>query len=700
MLNLRNIGIIAHIDAGKTTLTERILYYTGKEHQIGSVDEGTATMDWMEEEQKRGITITSATTVCYWSPPLTIQSYVTPRMDKDPFRINIIDTPGHVDFTAEVERSLRVLDGAIVVFCGIGGVEAQSETVWRQANRYRVPRLVFINKLDRIGADFFDVLAQMKAKLNANPLPLQLPMFDHPTDQKPFVSKGDLTGVIDLIQMKAVLFDEELQGSRFDIIDIPPEYQKTAKEHRDHLIETLAEKVESLVEPFIKGDPITEAMIYQAIRQATLAAQITPVFCGSALKNTGVQPLLDGVCYFLPSPLDIKTINGFDPKTHKPASRKPSRDDGLSALVFKSATDQYGELFYIRIYSGKLAEGMALYNPRTDKQERINKLFLMHANHREPVKEAVAGEIVAVLGLKHTSTGDTLCDKKYPIVYERMHFPETVVSMTIEPKSSKDRDKLIETVAKISRDDPTFHTKQDDETGQIIVSGMGELHLEVIKNRILKDFNVPANVGEPRVAYKETITQPVTGTGKFDRKVGEKEHFASVTIRVEPDRTSLQPVINMDGIPVEKIPRKFLPAVEESLSTSVLSGLTAGYPLIYLKITVVDGAFDPSKSSEIAFSAAASMAMQDALCQTKCIILEPIMKFDIIVPDEYLGDVINDLNRRQGVIEEIETHTGVRNIKGKIPIAQTFGYASALRSLTSGRGTHSLEPADYQPCAT
>ncbi|MEK7450234.1 MAG: elongation factor G [Planctomycetota bacterium] len=689
-LNLmRNIGIIAHIDAGKTTLTERILYYTGKEHQIGEVDEGTATMDWMEEEQQRGITITSAATTCYWK----FQSASSADRNNK-YRINIIDTPGHVDFTAEVERSLRVLDGAIGVFCGVGGVEAQSETVWRQANRYQIPRLAFVNKLDRVGSNFNRVVESITKKLNAHPLVLQLPLG---SATNPACSDGTgFHGVIDLVKMQAIIFDESSPGEPFQTTDIPADYLKKAEEQRHHLIETLAEKIDWLVEPYLSGQPIDEPTIRKAIREATCAGKLIPVFCGAAVKNIGVQPLLDAICAYLPAPTDLPPAEGIDPQRDKKIKRELTQDAPFSALSFKTMTDRHGELTYLRIYSGSIREGVMVYNPRLDKKERVGKLFVMHANQREAVPEARAGEIVAVVGLKHTFTGDTICDIKHPIVYEKMHFPETVMSMAIEPKSSADRDKLLEVINKLSKDDPTFQTKTDDETGQLIVSGMGELHLEVIKNRMLKEFNVAANVGAPRVAYKETIQQAVQTEGIFDRKIGEKEQYARVVIKVEPDQSQLHPSIEYQAGP-DVIPRVYRSAIEDGLKSSTSSGAAAGYPMIYIKTTVIGGTADPNRSSEVAFNAASALAFRNAITKNGCTILEPIMKFNITTPEEYLGEVINDLGKRRSEITDVDQADNIRIIKGVIPIEETFGYATILRSLTQGRGSYSLEPSDYRP---
>ncbi|MBI5779865.1 MAG: elongation factor G [Planctomycetes bacterium] len=681
MKNFRNIGIIAHIDAGKTTLTERILFYTGKEHTIGQVDDGTATMDWMEEEQKRGITITSAATTTYWTPKITRIPNSEPK-----YRFNIIDTPGHVDFTAEVERSLRVLDGAIGVFCGVGGVEAQSETVWHQANRYHIPRLAFVNKLDRVGSDFFMVIDQMSKKLHTIPMPIQIPLG----------REKDFTGVIDLVQMKAIIFEEipDEEAKSFRIADIPAEYSEQAKEYRHKLIEALADKDESLVESYLSGAEININTLITAIRKVTLSGKVTPVLCGTALQNIGVQPVLDAICAYLPSPLDLLPEEGINPDVNKPAQRRHSADEYFSGLVFKSATDRHGELSYLRIYSGKLDEGATIYNPRIDKRERINKIFLMHANQRDQLKTASAGEIIAVIGLRNTATGDTICDPKHPIVYERMTFPEPVVAMAIEPKSSADREKLSDALGKLAHDDPTFQVKTDEETAQTIISGMGELHLEIIKNRILKEYNVAANVGAPQVAYKETITGAIQGEGTFNRKIGEKEHYAHISVSLEPDRAHLQPSIQ--NLILEKIPKQFLPFITESIKSSLLSGPIAGYPLIYLKATITGGSFDSAKSTDVAFSAAASLAVCDALNKAKSITLEPIMKFEIIIPEKNMGDVINDLNMRRGVIESIDDSGAMKRIHGKIPIAETFGYATVIRSITSGLGSYNLEPADYR----
>jgi len=668
---IRNIGIIAHIDAGKTTFTERVLYYTGKEHQMGEVHEGTATMDWMEEEQRRGITITSAATTCSWND----------------HRINIIDTPGHVDFTAEVERSLRVLDSVVVIFCGVGGVEAQSETVWHQADRYHIPRMAFINKLDRVGSDLFRVIEEMKSKLKTIPLLVQLPLGQ----------ESSLKGVIDLIRMKAIVFDEESLGTKYELTDIPEEHRDLSQEYHNRMKEILAENVDALLEPYLAGQDIAPEELYRAIRETALANKVTPVFCGSALKNIGVQPVLDAVIHYLPAPSDLEPVQGYDPKqSDKKISRRHTPEEHFSGLAFKSTTDRHGELIYLRVYSGKINEGAAVYNPRTDKRERISKMFIMHANERSATKQAQAGDIIAVIGFKHTSTGDTLCDRNHPVLYEQVVFPETVASMSIEPKLSADRKRLLEVLNKLSKDDPTFRTRSDEDTGQLIVSGMGELHLEVIKNRMFKEFKVDANVGEPRVAYKETVAAPAEATGEFDRKIGEKQHYAKVGIKIEPDRSRLHPYID-NQIPPQSIPKQFIPAIRESLQSSALSGSEMGYPMIYLKITVLNGVSRPGEASDVAFNAAAALAFRNALASTECVVLEPIMKFDIVTPEEYLGEVINDLGSRRGEIVGMDTVAQTRVVHGTIPIAQTFGYATTLRSLTQGRASYSLEPYEYRP---
>lgn len=666
---IRNIGIIAHIDAGKTTTSERILFYTEREHKLGDVDEGTTTMDWRDEERERGITITSAATTCRWKG----------------YRINLIDTPGHVDFTAEVERSLRVLDGAVGVFCGVGGVEAQSETVWRQADRYKVPRIAFVNKLDRIGASFPRVVDAIRERLRANPLPVTLPIGEEQAFE----------GIVDLIAMKAVYFSKEDKGKTIEIRPVPESVREWAELHRESLVERVAECDDKLTEKFLSGEAISEEDLIAGLRGATLAGKLLPVFCGSSLKNTGVQLLLDGVVRYLPSPSDLPPLAGLEPHTQKPATRKHDPKEHFCGLAFKTETDIHGELTYLRIYSGTLRTGDQVLNPRTAKKERINRLVVLHANQRDATERASAGEIVGVIGLKHTVTGDTLCAPSHAIVLGRMNFPETVISMAIEPKSSADRDRLVEVLTMMAKDDPTFNCRSDEETGQMIVSGMGELHLEIIKNRMLKDFRVPANVGEPRVAYKETVQKASVGVGLFHKKVGERMQFAKVCVEVSPSADSVQAKIVNDASS-EQLPRQFLPLVEEGIRSAATGGGVAGYPMINIAVRIVGGEYVPAEASEVAYSAAGALGLRDALEKAGSVLLEPIMKLDVTVPDQYLGDVLNDLNRRRCTIERMEMQEGLHTVHGTVPIAEMFGYSTTLRSITQGRGTYSLEPYQYR----
>ncbi len=666
----RNFGIIAHIDAGKTTTSERVLFYTDREHKMGEVDDGTTTMDWREEERKRGITITSAATTCRWKG----------------HRFNLIDTPGHVDFTAEVERSLRVLDGAIGVFCGVGGVEAQSETVWRQADRYKVPRLAFVNKLDRLGASFPRVLDALVKKLGVRILPVTWPVGE----------ESRFEAVIDLIDMKAVWFSDADKGKTFEVRDIPPEYEEVARRQRDFLVEKVAENVDALAEKYLSGQEIGRDELIAGIREATLAYKLTPVFCGSSLRNKGVQILLDGVVRYLPSPLDMPPVEGIEPHTQKKITRRPDPKDHFCALAFKTDTDIHGELTYLRIYSGTARTGEVVLNPRTNKKERINRLVLLHANEREATERASAGEIIGMVGLKHTVTGDTLCQLGHTIVLGAMHFPEPVISMAIEPKTSADRDKLVEVLGTMAKDDPTFTVRSDEDTGQMIVSGMGELHLEIIKNRMLSDFKVPANVGEPRVAYKETAQHAAVGEGVFHKKVGEKMQFAKVRVEVSPSPDTVQAKI-LNQAPPDQLPRQFVPLVEEGVRSAATGGGAAGYPMINIAVRIVGGEYNSAEASEVAYSAAGALALRDALEKAGSLLLEPIMKLDVTVPEEYLGDVLNDLNRRRCTISDVDSMENARVIKGTVPIAEMFGYATTLRSLTQGRGSYSLEPCDYRP---
>ncbi|MBI5359646.1 MAG: elongation factor G [Planctomycetes bacterium] len=680
---IRNIGIIAHIDAGKTTTTERVLFYTGKEHRIGEVDDGTATMDWMEEEQKRGITITSAATTCYWNK----------------HRINIIDTPGHVDFTAEVERSLRVLDGAVVVFCGVGGVEAQSETVWRQANRYHVPRMAFINKLDRTASDFYRVVEDIKTKLGARPVPVNIPIG----------KEADFSGVIDLVKMQAVQFkqvDDVNHTVETFLEPISDNMKKKADEYRENLVIALGESCDWFMEKYIHDAEFSEQEINQAIREATIKSKIVPVFAGASVKNKGIQPLLDAICLYLPSPLDLPPVKGIEPKSGKAVDRKCDPKAHLASIAFKTVTDRHGELTYVRIYSGTLRVGDQVYNPRIDKKERVMRLFIMHSNQRNAVDSAGAGEIAAVIGFNFTATGDTLCDKQHPIVLETMTFPEPVIAMAIEPKSSADRDKLNECVAKLAKDDPTFRTHSDEETGQVIVSGMGELHLEIIKGRLLNDFNVPANFGEPRVAYKETIAVECSeGIGVFQKKIAEKtvNAFANVILRkTDKQGISILPVTGVkekDLSPAQKqlfmLANSIFKDIEKSSS---LSGTAAGFPLTYVAIQPDFSSVkvEPPEFAEIALTAAINLAIDNAIGKAGCVILEPVMKLEVSMPDEYVGEVLNDLNKRRCEVTDMASHETIKVISGIVPIAEMFGYATMLRSLTQGRGAYAMEPLAYR----
>lgn len=669
ILKIRNIGIIAHIDAGKTTVTERILYYTGKGYKMGEVHEGTATMDWMIEEQQRGITITSAATTCEW-------------LDHS---INIIDTPGHVDFTAEVERSLRVLDGAIGVFCGVGGVEAQSETVWRQADKYRVPRLAFVNKLDRVGSDFYTVIKELEERLDAHPIPIQMPLG----------KEQDFRGVVDLIRMKVLTFQGEY-GEKVVEEEIPAEILAEANYRREEMIERLAEHSDSIMHRYVNGQTPTEEELYQALREATVQCAATPVLCGAAFKNKGIQPLLDAVVRFLPSPLDLPPVEGTHPKLKdKVLKRRPSPDEPFAGLVFKIFADPHGDLFYLRVYSGRLKSGQRVYNATKDKKESITRIFRMHANERTQIEAAYAGDIVAVVGPKFAVTGDTLCDERHPIVLERISFPQTVISMAIEPKTQADKDKLALVLQKLAKEDPTFDHRMDPETGQMIISGMGELHLEVLKNRMLRDFGLDANVGKPRVSYKETITRPSEAEAKFIKQTGGRGQYGHVVIRVEPYKGE-RPVEFENKIVGGAIPKEFIPAIEQGIMDTAKSGVVTGYPLINIKVTLLDGSYHEVDSSELAFTAAAAMALQEAVQKVGVELLEPIMKLEIAVPEQYLGEVIADLNSRRADITEMIARGGMRIIHAKAPLAEMFGYATSLRSVTQGRATYTMEPCEYR----
>ena len=667
---LRNIGIIAHIDAGKTTTTERILYYTGVSHKIGEVHEGTATMDWMEQEKERGITITSASTTCFWKEHM----------------INIIDTPGHVDFTVEVERALRVLDGAVGVFCAVGGVEPQSETVWRQADKYHVPRIAFVNKMDRIGADFFNVVQEIDEKLNGNPLVIQLPIG----------SESNFVGVIDLIRMKAVIWDSDVLGAKFSIKDIPEELADQALEYRNKLIEKLADFDDEIMEKYLEGEDISEDKIVSAIRKATIKTQVTPVLCGSAFKNKGVQPLLDAVVDFLPSPLDIPPVKGIDPKTGGEIERKADENEPLSLLAFKIMSDPYvGKLTYFRVYSGTLKAGSYAYNSTKGKTERVGRLLRMHANKREDVDVVYAGDIAAAIGLKYTTTGDTLCDEKHPIVLEAMEFPEPVISVAVEPKTKADRDKLSNALQKLAEEDPTFRIRYDEETNQTIISGMGELHLEIIVDRLKREFKVGVNVGKPQVAYKESIKGKVKQEGKFVRQTGGHGQYGHVWIEIEPLERG-KGFEFVDKIVGGVIPKEFIPAVEAGVKEAMESGIVAGYPVVDVRVTLFDGSYHEVDSSDMAFKIAGSMAFREAAKKAKPYLLEPVMDVEVTTPEQYLGDVMGDINSRRGKIKSMGEKGNLKIIKAHIPLGEMFGYATVLRSITQGRGTYTMQFSHYE----
>lgn len=665
----RNIGISAHIDAGKTTTTERILYYTGRSHRIGEVHEGAATMDWMEQEKERGITITSAATTCSWNN----------------HRINIIDTPGHVDFTAEVERSLRVLDGAVALFCSVGGVEPQSETVWRQMDKYKVPRIAFVNKMDRTGANFANAIAMMKDRLKANAVPITLPM-----------GEGDMfTGIIDLITMKARVFDMETMGLTFQDVEIPDALRAGAEEARAALLEAVADVDDKLIEKYLNQEPISEAEILAALRTATIEIKIVPVICGSSFKNKGVQNLLDKVVELLPSPLDVGDIEGHHLYTDDHVTRKVSDDEKFSALAFKIMTDPYvGKLTFFRVYSGKAEAGSYLYNSNAGKKERLSRILQMHANSREDIKEVYAGDIAAAVGLKYTKTGDTLSDEGDPIVLEKIVFPEPVISIAIEPKTKADQDKLGESLAKLSDEDPTFRVSSNEETGQTIIAGMGELHLEIIVDRLKREFKVEANVGKPQVAYKETIKKKVTQEGKFVRQSGGKGQFGHVWIDIEPNEKG-KGYIFENAVVGGTIPKEFIKPVSEGIIEAMKNGVLAGYPVEDIKIRLFDGSFHDVDSSEMAFKIAGSMAFKEGARKAHPIILEPIMAVEVVTPDDYMGDVMGDLSSRRGKIEGMAQRNDAQVIKSTVPLSEMFGYATTLRSMTQGRAIYSMQFAHY-----
>jgi elongation factor G len=671
----RNIGIAAHVDAGKTTTTERVLFYTGTSHKIGEVHDGAATMDWMVQEQERGITITSAATTCYWSG-----------MDKqyEKHRVNIIDTPGHVDFMIEVERSLRVLDGAVVVFDSVAGVEPQSETVWRQSNKYGVPRIVFVNKMDRMGANFLRVVEQIKKRLGANPVVLQMPIG----------AEEDFKGVIDLIKMKAILWDEDNKGMTFKYADIPADMVSQCQDFRNQIVEAAAESNEELMDKYLDGQELSEAEIKKALRQRTIANEIVPVYCGSAFKNKGVQAVLDGVIDFLPSPLDIPPVKGVDDDGEED-SRKTSYDTPFSALAFKIATDPFvGTLTYIRVYSGVLKSGDTVYNPVKGKRERIGRLLQMHANSREEIKEVRAGDIAACVGLKAVTTGDTLCDEKQIITLERMDFPDPVIAVAVEPKTKADQEKMGIALGKLAQEDPSFRVHTDEESGQTIIEGMGELHLEIIVDRLRREFFVEANVGKPQVAYRETLRSAVEQEGKFVRQSGGRGQYGHVVIKLEPKERGAGYEFE-NAIVGGVIPREYIPAVDKGIQEQLGNGVLAGYPFVDVKVTLFDGSYHDVDSSEMAFKIAGSMAFKQGVMKANPVLLEPIMSVEVVTPEDYMGDVMGDLSRRRGMVQGMDESPAGKVIRAEVPLAEMFGYSTDLRSATQGRATYTMEFARY-----
>lgn len=673
----RNIGIMAHIDAGKTTTTERILYYTGVSHKLGEVHDGTATMDWMEQEQERGITITSAATTCYW--------YGMAKQFPQ-HRINIIDTPGHVDFTIEVERSLRVLDGACGVLCAVGGVEPQTETVWRQATRYGVPRLGFINKMDRIGANFLRVVEQVRTKLGSNPVPIQLPIG----------AEDQFEGVVDLVKMKAIYWDEANQGNTFEARDIDPAMLDECKKWHEHMVEAAAEASEELMNKYLEQGNLTEQEIKTGLRIRTLKNEIIPMLCGSAFKNKGVQALLDAVVEYLPSPIDVPAVKGhLNDAAETLAERHPSDKEPFSALAFKIATDPYvGTLTYFRVYSGVLRSGDTIYNPIKDREERIGRLLQMHANDRTEIKEVYAGDIAAAVGLKKVSTGDTLCDQSKVIILERMIFPDPVISVAVEPKTKADQEKMGIALGKLAQEDPSFRVHTDEESGQTIISGMGELHLEIIVDRMKREFSVDANVGKPQVAYRETIRSAVEQEGKYVRQSGGRGQYGHVWIKIEPQEAGKGYEFE-NAIVGGVIPREYIPAVDKGIQEQLQNGVIAGYPVVDVKVTLYDGSFHEVDSNEMAFKIAGSMAFKEGARRAKPVILEPIMKVEAVTPEEFMGDVMGDLNRRRGILQGIDDSPSGKLIHAEVPLSEMFGYATDLRSMTQGRATYSMEFVKY-----
>ncbi|EGD51779.1 translation elongation factor G [Thermoanaerobacter ethanolicus JW 200] len=666
---VRNIGIMAHIDAGKTTTTERILFYTGKVHKLGEVHEGTATMDWMVQEQERGITITSAATTCYWKG----------------HKINIIDTPGHVDFTVEVERSLRILDGAVAVFSAKEGVEPQSETVWRQADKYHVPRIAYVNKMDIIGADFFNVIKMIKERLGANPVAIQIPIGKEDT----------FRGIVDLIKMEAIIYEDDL-GTVMDETEIPDDLKDLAEEYREKLLEAVSEQDETILEKYLEGEEITEEEIHKALRKGTINGELVPVVCGSSYKNKGIQPMLDAIVRYLPSPLDLPPVKGMALGTGEEIERKADDSEPFSALAFKIMADPYvGKLAFFRVYSGTLNAGSYVLNSTKGKKERVGRILRMHANHREEIDAVYTGDIVAAVGLKDTTTGDTLCDENHPILLESMDFPEPVISVAIEPKTKAAQEKMTMALLKLAEEDPTFKTYTDQETGQTIIAGMGELHLEIIVDRLRREFNVDCNVGKPQVAYKETITKPVKIEGKFIRQSGGRGQYGHVWLEMEPAPRG-------EGYTFENrivggvIPKEYIPAVDAGVQEAMQNGVLGGYPVIDVKVALVDGSYHEVDSSDMAFKIAGSIAFKEGMKKANPVLLEPIMKVEVVVPEEYMGDIIGDINSRRGRVEGMEARAGAQVIRAFVPLAEMFGYATDLRSKTQGRGTYTMQFHHYE----
>jgi elongation factor G len=672
----RNIGISAHIDAGKTTTTERILYYTGVNHKIGEVHDGAATMDWMEQEQERGITITSAATTCFWKGM---------EMQFPEHRFNIIDTPGHVDFTIEVERSMRVLDGACMVYCAVGGVQPQSETVWRQANKYKVPRLAFVNKMDRTGANFFKVVDQMKTRLSASPVPVVIPIGAEDT----------FAGVVDLIKMKAIIWDEASQGMKFDYRDIPAELVEDAQKWREQMVEAAAEASEELMNEYLDAGDLSEEKIKLGLRTRTIACEIQPMLCGTAFKNKGVQRMLDAVVEFLPSPVDIPPVDGVD-ESEKEISRKADDGEKFAALAFKLMTDPYvGQLTFIRVYSGVLASGSTIYNPIKGKKERIGRILQMHANNREEIKEVLAGDIAACVGLKEVTTGETLCDPDAAIILERMIFPDPVIHVAVEPKTKADQEKMGIALSRLAQEDPSFRVRTDEESGQTIISGMGELHLEIIVDRMKREFGVEANVGAPQVAYREAIRKAVEQEGKFVKQSGGRGQYGHVWIKLEPNEQG-KGYEFVDAIKGGTVPREYIPAVDKGLQETLPNGVLAGFPVVDVKVTLFDGSYHDVDSNENAFKMAASMAFKDAMRKASPVLLEPMMSVEVETPEDYMGNVMGDLSGRRGIVQGMEDLPGgIKAIKAEVPLAEMFGYATQLRSLSQGRATYSMEFKHY-----